>query len=105
MPEPRFDEVVHPPTRLRICGLLRPLEEMDFAVLRDTLGVSDATLSKQLKILTEAGYVRLAKTTSPARRDARRITWVALTPAGRKSFDSHVLALQEIAGAAHVRPD
>ncbi|MCC9204918.1 transcriptional regulator [Arthrobacter sp. zg-Y769] len=104
MPEPRFDEVVHPPTRLRICGLLRPLEQMDFAVLRDTLEVSDATLSKQLRILGEAGYVRLAKTTSPERRDARRITWVALTPAGRKSFDAHVLALQEIAGTAPVQP-
>ncbi|MDM7989121.1 transcriptional regulator [Arthrobacter sp. zg-Y877] len=105
MPKPKFDEVVHPPTRLRICGLLRPVEQMDFAVLRDTLGISDATLSKQLKVLGDAGYVRLAKTTSPARRDARRITWVALTPAGRSSFDAHVLALQEIAGLTARRPE
>ncbi|WP_248256200.1 transcriptional regulator [Georgenia sp. EYE_87] len=100
MVEARFNDVIHAPVRLRICGLLRPVEQVDFAVLRDTLGVSDATLSKHLKALAEVGYVRLIKATSAARRDARRLTWVALTPTGLDAFDAHVRALQEIAGNA-----
>ncbi|MDQ0757054.1 transcriptional regulator [Arthrobacter sp. B3I4] len=100
MPEARFDDVIHAPVRLRICGVLRPVEQMDFAVLRDTLRVSDATLSKHLKTLAEASYVTLTKAASAARPDARRLTWVTLTPAGRIAFDAHVRALKEIAGSA-----
>jgi DNA-binding MarR family transcriptional regulator len=98
--EARFDEVIHAPVRLRICGVLRPLEQMDFAVLRDTLDVSDAMLSKHLKTLAAAGFVSLSKAASAARTDSRRLTWVTLTRAGRNAFDAHVRALQEIAGAA-----
>jgi DNA-binding MarR family transcriptional regulator len=96
----RFDEVIHAPVRLRICGVLRPVEQMDFAVLRNTLNVSDATLSKHLKTLAEARYVSLTKAASAARADARRLTWVTLTPAGRNAFDAHVRALEEIVGTA-----
>ena len=100
MNEARFDDVIHAPARLRICGVLRAVEQMDFAVLRDTLNVSDTTLSKHLKTLAEAGYVSLTKAASAARTDARRLTWVTLTPAGRNAFDAHVRALKEIAGTA-----
>jgi DNA-binding MarR family transcriptional regulator len=79
---------------------VRPVEQMDFAVLRDILDVSDATLSKHLESLAEAGYVRLNKAASASRTDARRLTWITLTPAGRNAFDAHLRALQEIAGIA-----
>ncbi|MEB4615550.1 transcriptional regulator [Leucobacter sp. M11] len=100
MAEARFDELIHAPMRLRICGLLRPVEELDFAVLRDALDVSDATLSKHLKTLTDAGYVVSNKAASRERSDARRVTWLALTAAGHAAFDAHVRALREIAGSA-----
>lgn len=100
MVKARFDEVIHAPVRLRICGMLRPVEQMDFAVLRDALNVSDATLSKHVKTLAEVGYVSTTKSASAARADARRLTWVTLTPAGRKAFEAHLRALQEIAGTA-----
>jgi DNA-binding MarR family transcriptional regulator len=100
MTKARFDDLIHAPVRLRICGLLRPVEQMDFAVLRDILDVSDATLSKHLKTLAEARYVSLNKAASASRTDARRLTWITLTPAGRNAFDAHLRALQEIAGIA-----
>lgn len=99
MPEARFDEVIHAPVRLRICGLLHPVDHLDFAVLRNTLNVSDATLSKHLRTLTTAEYVSSSKAASAGRDDARRITWVSLTRSGRSAFEAHVRALQEIAGA------
>jgi DNA-binding MarR family transcriptional regulator len=98
MSEARFDDLIHAPVRLRICGVLRQVEQMDFAVLRNTLDVSDATLSKHLKTLAEAGYVSLSKAASDSRSDARRLTWITLTAAGRKTLDGHLRALQEIAG-------
>lgn len=98
MPDAQFNDLIHAPVRLRICGLLRPVEQLDFAVLRDTLGVADAALSKHLKLLADAGYVRLVKQASVNRGDSRRLTWVGLTPTGADAFDSHVRALREIAG-------
>lgn len=99
MSQPRFDDVIHAPVRLRICGLLRQAEHLDFAVLRDALEVSDATLSKHVKILASAGYVSSGKAASLERSDARQITWLSLTKAGKSAFDAHVHALQKIAGS------
>ena len=98
MGEAKFDETIHAPVRLRICGLLRPVDCLDFAVLRDALNVSDATLSKHLKTLATTGYISSSKAISAGRRDARRITWLTLTGTGRSAFDAHVRALQQIAG-------
>jgi DNA-binding MarR family transcriptional regulator len=95
--EPAFDETIHAPVRLRMCGVLRHVEEMDFAVLRETLGVSDASLSKHLRALAEEGYVATDKRASAARADARRLTWVRLTRTGRAAFDAHVAELRRIA--------
>lgn len=95
--EPAFDETIHAPVRLRICGLLRQVEEMDFAVLRGTLDISDASLSKHLKALADAGYVATTKRSSTARLDARRLTWVRQTRVGRVAFDAHVAELRRIA--------
>lgn len=89
---PRFDEVIHARHRLQICALLDPVESLDFAMLREALEVSDSVLSKQLRHLTEAGYVDLSK--SP--HAGRTRTWLSLTPMGRSAYTGHVAALREI---------
>lgn len=91
---PAFDATIHAAHRLRICGLLADLKELEFAVLRDTLSLSDSVLSKQLAILAQAGYVRSRR----AKRDSRQRVWLALTPEGRRAFAGHVAALREIVG-------
>lgn len=93
-----FNETIHAPLRLRICGLLRPVDQLDFAVVRDTLELSDASLSKHLTILTDAGFTSRTKGASTERTDARRMTWLSLTPLGKRTFDAHMAALREIAG-------
>lgn len=94
--EGAFSELIHAPMRLRICGLLRSVAEIDFAVLRDTLNISDPTLSKHLKLLSDAGIVDMKKATSSTRTDSRRITWLSLTPHGKRTFDQHLEALRAI---------
>jgi DNA-binding MarR family transcriptional regulator len=102
--EASFNNLVHEPIRLRICGLLRAVDELDFAVLRDALGISDAALSKHLKTLATAGLVSSTKVASAARSDARRLTWLRLTAEGASVFDGHVQALREIAAGADLPP-
>lgn len=97
VPAPVFNEVIHSPVRLRICGLLRHVAELEFAVIRDTLGVSDVNLSKNVKVLGDAGLVKVRKESSPSRSDARRLTWVGLTPEGKRAVEAHLAALAEIA--------
>lgn len=102
--KPQFDERIHAAVRLRACGLLRPVDALSFAVLRDSLGVTAPTLSKHLRVLSDAGYVAMDRQPSAARNDDRRVGWVRLTPAGRAAFDGHVAALRQITGPQTTTP-
>ena len=94
--EPRFDEAIHAPTRLRVCAMLRPLDEADFATIARTLELSEANLSKTIRNLAELGYISTTKRASPDRADARQTTTVRLTSRGRAAFDGHVAALRAL---------
>lgn len=89
----RFNPVIHPEQRIRICAFLLANEEVAFSVLRESLEISESGLSKQVKVLANAGYVRIAK----ERGVPRPRTWVALTAEGREATASHLAALREIA--------
>ena len=91
---PRFDAVVHAPPRLQVCGLLAAVDTMEFAAVRDAVGVSDSVLSKHVKQLEDAGYVRIGKATVASRVR----TSLSLTRAGRAAFDAHVAELRRITG-------
>ncbi|NJP52883.1 helix-turn-helix domain-containing protein [Streptomyces sp. SBST2-5] len=91
--EPRFDEVIHAPHRLRICAALAAASETEFSVLRELLGVSDPVLSKHLRTLQDAGYVALTK---PTGRGGRVRTWVGLTGKGRHALQAHVAELRRL---------
>lgn len=93
MTRPVFDETIHAPLRLQLCALLSPLEEAEFAVLREELGVSDSVLSKHLSQLEQAGYVALRKSAV----GGRQRTWAGLTAKGRKALAGHVAELKRIA--------
>jgi DNA-binding MarR family transcriptional regulator len=92
----RFDEIIHPSTRLSIVALLAAADWADFSFVRDELGLSDSALSKQLSTLEQAGYVAIERPLSDRRRRVR----ARLTPAGRTAFDGHVAALRAIVGPA-----
>jgi DNA-binding MarR family transcriptional regulator len=98
MAKARFDELIHPSTRLSIVALLAAADWADFAFVRDELGLSDSALSKQLSTLEEAGYVAIERPLSDKRRRVR----ARLTTAGRNAFDGHVAALRSIVGTAGI---
>lgn len=91
-----FNEVIHAPQRLRICAALLPVQEIEFAALRDALGVADSVLSKHLRILEESGYVALHKPTGRGRVK----TWVSITVSGRTAVLNHLESLRSMLGDA-----
>lgn len=95
--KPQFHEAIHAPTRLRLCAMLRPVDEADFRVIAETLELSEANLSKTVQNLVTLGYLVTSKQASPQRTDARRTTSVKLTPLGRRVFDEHLAALRAMA--------
>jgi DNA-binding transcriptional ArsR family regulator len=93
---PRFDDIIHAPTRLAIVALLAATDWAEFAFIRDSVKLSDSALSKQLAILEIAGYVDIRKSFVGKRpRTSARLSQV-----GRAAFERHFAALQEIVASA-----
>ena len=93
---PQLDAIIHAPVRLRIAAMLASVSDAEFATLREITGVSDSVLSKHLKQLEDAGYIKLHKAAAAGHVRTR----IALTRSGRQAFASHVAALQELASVA-----
>ena len=85
-----LDAVIHAPNRLQICCMLAGVDTIDFATLREALDVSESVLSKHIRTLEEAGYLKVSKSPS----DGRGRTWTSLTGAGRKALNGHLAALK-----------
>lgn len=88
---PQLDPIIHPSSRLLICACLAPASQVEFAFLQRTVGLSASALSKQVKILIDAGYVAQLRDVVDSRR-----MWLRLTPAGKTAYRSHLAALQEL---------
>ena len=91
---PKFDELIHPSTRLSIVALLAAADWAEFPFVRESLDLSDSALSKQFSTLEDAGYITIDRPVTESRRRVR----VRLTEAGRRAFLGHVAALHEIVG-------
>ena len=96
------DPLIHPITRLSICGLLAagaglgrssPLE------LRDAAGISDSVLSKQSVALEDAGYLEVRK----GAVGRRPRTWFRLTAEGRQALEGHLAWLAQLKEAVSAR--
>lgn len=84
------------PLRLSIVAALSPVEEAEFAVIRDDIQTTDAELSRQLTRLADAGLLTIVK--RPSGRYTK--TWLSLTEEGRSVLAQHIAALQAITGQA-----
>ncbi len=86
-----LDENLQSPWRLAICAFLHQADAVEFRLIRDSLGIAEAHLSKQVRILVDAGYVSSEKVGPGHRR-----TWLSLTARGRDVFNSHVESLHRL---------
>jgi DNA-binding MarR family transcriptional regulator len=91
-PSRRLDDAVHQRTRLGILAVLCEAGHADFVSVRDTLGLSDGNLSRNISRLEKAGYVRVEKVFE----DRRPRTWLTITRAGRAALEREIAALREL---------
>nr|WP_281377568.1 transcriptional regulator [Saccharopolyspora hordei] len=87
-----LDHTIHSPVRLSIMALLVAAEQTEFRHVRDTVEVSDSTLSKHIATLQAVGYVTVHKGSV----DGRPRTWLGITRTGRDAYESHLAALGAI---------
>lgn len=92
-PRHDLDDLLQSPVRFSIMAALSGVGEAEFAFIRDTVEVSDSTLSKQVTVLEGAGYVRVKK----GYVGKRPRTWLSLTPQGRERFARQLATLRRIA--------
>lgn len=86
-----LDPVIHAPKRLRIMALLAAAE-VEFAYLQERLDLSAPDLSKQMRALTEAGYIKANKTG----KGPGSSTWYRLTRAGRLAYEDYVASMRAL---------
>ncbi len=91
-PRHRIDDLLTAPIRLSIVAALARVDELDFRTLRDAIEVSDSVLSRQLALLSDAGYVGVRK----GYVGKRPRTWLSLTAEGRVALTHHLAALRAI---------
>lgn len=82
--------------RLSIVAMLAGMDKTEFALVRDSIEVSDSVLSKQSTNLENAGYLEIRK----GFVGKRPRTWFSLTKKGHGAFNQHVQALKRIADDA-----
>jgi DNA-binding transcriptional ArsR family regulator len=91
--EPQLDPALLDPTRFSIVSLLVATKWADFGFVRDSIGLSDSALSKQITTLARLNYVDVEK----GYVGKRPRTWLRLNPTGRQALGRHVASLHEIA--------
>lgn len=88
----RLDDVVHQRTRLGILTVLAEAKSASFSFLRDELNLTDGNLSRHLRVLEEAGLVKIKK----GYKGRTPLTTVMSTKQGSEALSAHLLALQEM---------
>ncbi len=77
------------PKRLAALGILSAAKKVEFGYLREQLQLSDSDLSKQLKVLTDAGYA----TSNRTGKGKTRTSWFEITSRGSQALSAHAVAL------------
>jgi len=86
-----LDPVIHGPKRLRIMTILATAE-VEFSRLQERLGLAAPDLSKQMRQLIAAGYVKASKTG----KGPGSATWYKLTRPGRRAYTQYVGQLRQL---------
>ena len=92
-----LDRVIHERARLVILSYLAASSdrEVPFTELRDVLGMTAGNLSIQLKVLTDAGFVRIDK----RYKDRRPFTGATLTAEGSLALSAYLREIEALIGS------
>lgn len=92
-PYDALEKIFHEPNRLAIMSHLCAADGgLSFADLRDACNLTDGNLNRHLKVLEEAGAVRIIKKFV----DSKPRTTIALSKTGLDRFSEYLAALSEV---------
>jgi DNA-binding MarR family transcriptional regulator len=87
-----IDEVVHQRVRLGLLTILNEARRVEFRFLQESMALTAGNLSQHIRVLEEAGLVRVTKGV-----DGRRPrTWVSITHNGRTALHVEVASLKAL---------
>jgi DNA-binding MarR family transcriptional regulator len=92
-PRHELDPLIHSPIRLSIMATLVEVAEAEFGTVAAVVEITPPTLSKQMTLLEQAGYVAVRK----GYNGRRPRTWLSLTDTGRDRFTTYLEVLRRIA--------
>lgn len=78
--------------RLGMMSALAVNDSLDFSALKELLGVTDGNLASHIKSLEKEGFIGVKKSFI----DNKPNTKYSMTLAGKKAFDNHLKALENI---------
>jgi DNA-binding HxlR family transcriptional regulator len=93
-PTDGLNDVVHQRARLGILTVAHEARRTEFRYLMESLGLTAGNLSQHLRVLEEAGLIRIDKVIEC--RKPR--TWVSISSQGRRALLEEVAALKAIVG-------
>ena len=87
-----LDETVHQRVRLGILTIANEARRVEFRYLQDVMDLTAGNLSQHIRVLEEAGFVKVEKGV-----DGRRPrTWVAITRSGKVALREEISALKAL---------
>jgi DNA-binding HxlR family transcriptional regulator len=87
-----IDDVIHARARLGIVTVLTSLGSADFTTLKNQLGMTDGNLASHLRVLEDAGYVKVAK----GFEGRKPRTTCRMTAAGQRAFAKYLQDLESV---------
>jgi DNA-binding MarR family transcriptional regulator len=92
IPTTSLDEIVHQRVRLGILTIVHEARRVEFSFFAEALSLTGGNLSQHLRVLEDAGHIRIDKGT----QGRRPRTWVSITASGRRAFLDEISALKAI---------
>jgi DNA-binding MarR family transcriptional regulator len=91
-PTLELDDIVHQRARLGVLTIANETRRVEFGFLLQSLELTGGNLSQHLRVLSDAGMIRIEKGT----KGRRPSTWVLITPKGRRALLQEIAALKSI---------
>lgn len=92
-PYDALERIFHEPNRLSIMSAVCAADSgITFSELREVCGLTDGNLNRHLKVLAEAGAVRIEK----AFVDGKPRTTISISKKGLDQFNKYLAALSEV---------
>ena len=89
-PTAGLDETVHQRVRLGVLTIANEARRVEFRFLQETMGLTAGNLSQHIRVLEEAGFVKVEKGVE----GRRPRTWVAITRDGKAALRQEIVALK-----------